>query len=94
MSTTAASSVIVGSGVAGSLVARWLADIGETGVLVLEAGPNIAMADPASWFNLIANGASTSNAPYAACYDRPADFSATPPEHAWNIAGGRIIGRG
>ena len=40
--------VIVGSGVAGSLIAGMCAAQGISGVLILEAGPDIAIGDP-SW---------------------------------------------
>lgn len=91
--TESASIVIVGSGVAGSFLASTFAAQGMTGVLVLEAGPSIPMADPAWWFHHVALGGGTSNTPYAACYDQPGEFVATGAA-PWNIVGGRIFGRG
>jgi choline dehydrogenase-like flavoprotein len=85
--------VIVGSGVAGSFLARTFAVQGVSGVLVLDAGPDIPMGDPAWWFHHVAQGGGTANAPYAACYDALGDFSATGLD-PWNIVGGRIFGRG
>jgi len=81
--------VIVGSGVAGSLVAQSLLKGGKGPILMLEAGPDINMRDPAWWFQFVATG----NAPYKATYDLPADFTATG-EDPWNIVGGRVQGRG
>jgi len=62
-------------------------------VLVLDAGPDVAMADPAWWFHHVAQGGGTSNTPYAACYDTKDDFT-TSGINQWNIVGGRIFGRG
>ena len=84
--------VIVGSGIAGSFLAGAFAARGISGVLVLDAGPNIPMGDPAWWFHHVARGGGTSNTPYAACYDTPSDFTATG-MNPWNIVGGRIFGR-
>ncbi len=83
--------VIVGSGLAGSLMARYFSAL--DGVVILDCGPGIPMADPGWWFHQVARGGGTSNAPYAAYYDQPDDFVATG-EHPWNIVGGRIFGAG
>lgn len=91
--TESASVVIVGSGVAGSLVANEFAAQGIKNILVLEAGPKIPMADPGWWFHFVSNGANTSVAPYAECYDQPSDFAATG-LNPWNIVGARIMGSG
>ena len=85
--------VIVGSGVAGSLIAGMCAAQGISGVLILEAGPDIPMGDPSWWFHHVARGGGTSNTPYAACYDAPQDITATG-ANPWNIVGGRIFGCG
>lgn len=85
--------VIVGSGVAGSLLAGMLAAQGFEGILMLDAGPSIPMRDPGWWFHHVARGGGTPNTPYAACYDLPQDFSATG-INPWNIVGGRIFGSG
>jgi choline dehydrogenase-like flavoprotein len=85
--------VIVGSGVAGSFLGNWLADQG-LGVLMLEAGPPIPMANPTWWFHHVAQGGGTANTPYAACYDLPGDISATGLQPPWSIVGGRLFGAG
>lgn len=85
--------VIVGSGVAGSLLASMCAAQGISGVLILDAGPDIPMGDPSWWFHHVASGGGTSNTPYAACYDAPQDITATGIK-PWDIVGGRIFGRG
>jgi choline dehydrogenase-like flavoprotein len=85
--------IIVGSGVAGSFLANYFAAQGVSGVLILEAGPFIPMADPAWWFHHVASGGGTANTPYAACYDQATDFQATGLQ-PWNIVGGRIFGAG
>lgn len=91
--------VIVGSGLAGSLLAGMCAARGISGVLVLEAGPDIPMGDPSWWFHHVASGGGTPNTPYAACYDAAQDITATggagpKAEPPWSIVGGRIFGRG
>lgn len=83
--------VIVGSGVAGSLMASLCSSL--DGVTVLETGPNIPMADPGWWFHHLARGGGTDNTPYAAFYDEPGDFDATG-ANPWDIMGGRIFGAG
>ncbi|WP_421551389.1 GMC oxidoreductase [Pseudomonas yamanorum] len=83
--------VIVGSGVAGSLMASLCASL--DGVVILETGPSIPMADPGWWFHQVARGGGTANTPYAAYYDQAADFDATG-ANPWNIQGGRIFGAG
>jgi len=91
--TESANVVIVGSGIAGSFLASAFAARGISGVVVLDAGPNIPMGDPAWWFHHVARGGGTSNTPYAACYDTASDFTATG-QNPWNIVGGRLFGRG
>ncbi|TLP55503.1 GMC family oxidoreductase [Parasedimentitalea maritima] len=81
--------VIVGSGVAGSLVAQSMLAAGKGPILMLEAGPDIKMGDPGRWFKYVATG----DAPYTATYDEASDFTATGIE-PWNITGGRVQGRG
>jgi len=83
--------VIVGSGVAGSLMASRFAN--HPGVVILETGPSIPMGDPGWWFHHVARGGGTGNTPYAAFYDQAADFDATG-ANPWNIQGGRIFGAG
>lgn len=86
--------VIVGSGVAGSLLAGICAAQGISDVLVLEAGPDIPMGDPAWWLHYVARGGGASNTPYAACFDAPEDIVATGAKPTWEIVGGRIFGGG
>ncbi|WP_411380051.1 GMC oxidoreductase [Pseudomonas sp. MPB26] len=83
--------VIVGSGVAGSLMASLCAN--QPGVVILETGPTIPMGDPGWWFHQVARGGGTANTPYAAFYDQATDFDATG-ANPWNIQGGRIFGAG
>lgn len=83
------SAIIIGSGVAGSLIATALLEAGQGPVTVLEAGPPIPMSDPAHWFDVVSGGA----APYQACYDTAQDFQASGFQ-PWSIIGGRILGRG
>lgn len=91
--TEAAHVIIVGSGVAGSFLANYFAAQRISGVLMLEAGPAVPMADPKWWFHNVAAGGGTENTPYAACYDEKGDFYATGNE-PWDIVGGRIFGGG
>ncbi|MCG8370346.1 MAG: GMC family oxidoreductase [Proteobacteria bacterium] len=81
--------VIVGSGVAGSLVASLLIDAGVSGITILEAGPDIVMKDPRSWFDVVTTGV----APYESLYDSAADYNSEG-ANPWVITGSRIIGRG
>ena len=81
--------VIVGSGVAGSLVAQSLLESGKGPILMLEAGPDIKMADPGWWFKYVATG----SAPYQATYDQTGDFTSTGVQ-PWDIVGARVQGRG
>ncbi|KWC36270.1 hypothetical protein WL51_19335 [Burkholderia ubonensis] len=83
--------VIVGSGVAGSLMANALSGAGD--MVVLDCGPAIPMGDPGWWFHHVAAGGGTGNTPYAASYDLASDFIAIG-QHPWNIVGGRIFGAG
>ena len=83
------SAIIIGSGVVGSLIAESLLRAGKGPVTMLEAGPDIPMANPGHWFHVVSGGP----APYEACYDEADDFKATGFQ-AWNIHGGRIVGRG
>ena len=62
--------LVVGSGVAGSLVARTLLDKGYSSVTVLDAGPGVLMRDQRNWYDYVTNG----NLPYTSLYDLPADY--------------------
>ncbi len=81
--------LVVGSGVAGSLVARTLLDKGYSSVTVLDAGPGVLMRDQRNWYDYVTNG----NLPYTSLYDLPADYTATGVV-PWQVTGGRIFGRG
>lgn len=89
MATTDANVIIVGSGIAGSLVANLLLNSGVTNILMLEAGPNITMKDPRSWFDVVTTG----QTPYEDLYDTTQDYNAAG-ANPWQITGSRIIGRG
>jgi choline dehydrogenase-like flavoprotein len=84
--------VIVGSGVVGSVVAESILSAGLGTVTMLEAGPEIPMANAADWFNLVTG----SPAPYEKCYDQTGDYAsvADTPQDKWQITGGRVLGRG
>jgi choline dehydrogenase-like flavoprotein len=89
MANGSANILIVGSGVAGGLVAELLIQAGYTGVVMLEAGPPIPMSDPRIWIDTVTNG----TVPYSNLYDEPTDFVSTGVQ-PWNIVGGRLFGRG
>jgi choline dehydrogenase-like flavoprotein len=48
--------LIIGSGVAGSLIARILVENGFGPVTMLEAGPNVPMRDPRLWLDFVTTG--------------------------------------
>ena len=89
MTSNSANVVIVGSGVAGSLVANILLNSGVQNIAILDAGPNITMKDPRTWFDLITTG----NEPFGNYYDTKQDFISAGYD-PWQIVGGRIFGRG
>jgi len=89
MVTNTAKVVIVGSGVAGSLVASTLINAGVQSIVMLEAGPKIPMQDPRMWFDFITTGAN----PYGNVYDTPQDYDSAG-NNPWAIVGGRLFGRG
>jgi len=81
--------IVIGSGVAGSIVAEELLAANKGPVIMLEAGPDITMSDRANWLQYV----TTRQAPYMNCYDNEEDFESTGID-TWNIKGGRVIGRG
>lgn len=81
--------VIVGSGVAGSLIARTLLGAGYSDVVMLEAGPPVPMADYRRWLDLV----TTRSVPYGHLHDTAQDYTASGGE-PWRITGGRLLGRG
>ncbi|MCW3074649.1 MAG: family oxidoreductase [Flaviaesturariibacter sp.] len=89
--TQEANVIIVGSGIAGSLVANMLLAAGASNVVMLEAGADIPMEDHRSWYDAISTA--HNQLPYDSTYDLQGDFTSSGVE-PWNIQGGRIIGRG
>lgn len=89
MVNDSANVVIVGSGVAGSLVANMLLHAGVKNIVILEAGPKIVMQAPRTWFDMVTTGAD----PYGKYYDTKQDYNAAG-ENPWQIIGSRIFGLG
>ncbi len=82
--------VIIGSGVAGTLVAtQILANELYDKVIMLEAGSEFNMGDYAKWLDFVTGG----DAPYAKSYDSSEDYTAKGVQ-PWYINGGRIFGKG
>jgi choline dehydrogenase-like flavoprotein len=81
--------LIIGSGVAGSLVARELLRKGHGPVLMLEAGPPVVMRDRRRWLDFVM----ARRLPYQDHHDRPDDFSSDGVS-PWHLVGGRLFGRG
>ncbi len=81
--------LIVGSGIAGSLLAESLLARGKQTVTMLEAGPAVPMRDQRHWLDYVTAG----RLPYDGLSDKAGDFKATG-EQPWYIPGGRLIARG
>ncbi|WP_461481221.1 GMC oxidoreductase [Porticoccus sp.] len=89
MPSNSANVIIIGSGIAGSLVANLLVNSGVQDIVVLEAGSDVAMKDPRTWFDLVTTGTD----PFGPFYDSQQDFNSAGYD-PWQIVGGRIFGRG
>lgn len=89
MSALTTHALVVGSGVAGSLVADALLDKGYRSVTLLEAGPSVPMRNQRLWYDYVMNG----SLPYTKLYDLTSDYTATGLV-PWQIGGGRLFGRG
>jgi len=81
--------LIIGSGVAGSLVAEELLALGLGPVTMLEAGQPVPMRDYRAWLDRVMAGKS----PFADLTDRGDDYTASGSQ-AWLIEGGRLLTRG
>lgn len=90
MSTNSYDYIIIGSGVAGSTVARELlhAD-SQTSILMLEAGPVVAMKDRRFWWDYVAHW----QKPYTQCYDRKGDNPSVGGTF-WDSVGSRMMIQG
>ncbi len=90
MSTPSYDYIIIGSGVAGSTLARelLLAD-NDTSILMLEAGPAVAMKDRRYWWDYVVNW----QKPYTQCYDRQGDNPSTGGT-LWDSVGSRMMIQG
>lgn len=85
----ATGTLIIGSGVAGSLVAREMLRKGYGPVTMLEAGPPVTMRNQRSWLDYVMNG----QLPYQELHDKLEDFSSSGVS-PWYLLGGRLFGRG
>ena len=81
--------LIVGSGVAGGLIAEHLLAAGVGPVTMLEAGSHLAMRDRRSWLDFVTAG----TLPYSGLSDQAGDYEAAGAQ-PWQIEGGRLIARG
>ena len=81
--------LIVGSGVAGCLVAEQLLAKDMGPVTMLEAGPPIKMRDRRTWLDYVMSG----RLPYDHLSDTASDYETTG-DQPWRIEGGRLIVRG
>jgi choline dehydrogenase-like flavoprotein len=81
--------VIVGSGVAGAVIASELLARGVGPITMLEAGPKVEMRRRRTWLDMVMANLS----PYAQFEDLPEEV-ATTGESPWAIKGGRLFGRG
>jgi len=87
--TKATRFLIVGSGVAGGLIAESLLRRGLGPVVMLEAGSMVKMRHRRHWLDYLMAG----RLPYDDAGDRAEDFDAAG-AHSWRIEGGRLFARG
>lgn len=83
--------LIIGSGVAGGLVAEKLLEKRHGPITMLEAGFPVSMSNRRVWFDIMLAG---QRYPYEPLQDTPADYIATQSEQGWHIEGGRLFARG
>ncbi len=81
--------LIVGSGVAGSLLAERLLAAGKGPVTILEAGPSVIMRDRRTWLDYVM----AKRLPYDGLGDAADDYEALG-KQSWRIEGGRLFARG
>jgi choline dehydrogenase-like flavoprotein len=81
--------LIVGSGVAGGLIAEQLLAAGVGPVTMLEAGSHLKMRDRRSWLDFV----TTDALPYSGLSDAAGDYETTGTQR-WQIEGGRLMVRG
>jgi choline dehydrogenase-like flavoprotein len=81
--------LIIGSGVAGGLIAERLLARGRGPVTMLDAGPNVLMRDRRSWLDALMSG----SLPYNNLGDSRGDFEASG-SSPWNLRGSRLFARG
>lgn len=82
--------VIVGSGVAGSTLAKTLLEHDRTtSILMLEAGPEVAARDRRSWWDYVVSDVK----PYEHCYDQPGEARSAG-ETDWESNGARVMAYG
>ncbi|MEN7344006.1 MAG: GMC family oxidoreductase [Pseudomonadota bacterium] len=90
MSINAYDYVIIGSGVAGSTLAKELLEAdNKTSILMLEAGPVVAMKDRRFWWDYVVSW----KKPYTQCYDREGDNPSTGKTY-WDSVGSRMMIQG
>jgi choline dehydrogenase-like flavoprotein len=81
--------LIIGSGVAGGVVAEGLLKNGETSILMIEAGDAMLMKNHRTWLDVVM----AKKYPYDRLSDQSNDYNSTG-NQPWKIEGGRLIVRG
>lgn len=89
MKKISANIVIIGSGVAGGVIASGLLEKNLGPILMLEAGDSVLTKDPRTWLNLVMG----EQKPYEHLSDITDDYQAIGSQK-WVIEGGRLIVRG